>query len=214
MSPISTKRLLRQACALILFAVTPSNGLAKSTVMTDGLTQLRVTDDPVQRRCVVITSSGVHETDQQACKRALSAIPNNFSGLPEGTYLFPDRDRRYARGTCVYPNGKRQLIEGEAVCSQLLNSMGNARVAMAIDPENWIRPKDLKGVPGKRRPIAVSVGVSPTGKATYCTVVRTSENALLDASVCQAISQRAKFDPALDKDGRPIPSAYDRQWAF
>jgi TonB family protein len=186
--------------------------LDKSIILTDGQTQLRVTDEPVKRRCVVVASSGSYEADQHACGRALAAIPSNAAGIPEGTYLFPGRDRRYTNGTCAYPTGVRPTTAEEAVCKQLLNSMGKARVTMAIEPERWVRPADLKDLSRNPGQIMVSIGVSAAGRASYCAVIRSSENASLDALVCQAILTRAKFAPALDKDGQPIPSAYDRQW--
>ena len=210
---LSKLRLLH-TCALMLLALTPSTGLAKSIILTAGQTQLRVTDEPVQRRCVVVASSGSYEADQKACDRALATMPSNALGLPEGTYLFPGRDGRYADGTCTYPTGIRPTIAQQALCAQLLNAMGQARMTMAIEPERWVRPKDLKDLSGNPGPIMVSIGVSTTGRASYCAVIRSSENASLDALVCQAILKRAKFAPALDKDGQPIPSAYARQWTF
>jgi len=92
--------------------------------------------------------------------------------------------------------------------------MGKARVTMAIESERWVRGTDLKKLPVQAGRIMVSIGVSATGKASYCSVVRSSENASFDALVCQAILKRARFDPALDKDGQPIPSAYEREWIF
>jgi hypothetical protein len=205
---------LRHICALALLATISSHGISKSTVVRDGSTELRVSDDPVLRRCVVIATSGSYETDQQACKRASAAVPSNTAGLPEGTYLFPGRDRRYAGGTCVYPNKVRPAKEDEAVCGRLLNGMGSARVAMAIKPDSWIRSADLGGLRGNSRPVALSIGISPEGKASYCVVARSSGNAEFDALICQLVSMRAKFDPALNSEGQPIPSAYDRGWSL
>jgi hypothetical protein len=214
MKQFSRRVSMRSTYFLVLLALTPTTLMAKSTMITDGQTQLRVTDDPVQRRCVVLKSSGVYETDQLACDRALAAIPSIASGLPEGTHLFPGRDRRYASGTCVYRNGARPTTDEKAICTELLDSMGNARVPMAINPESWVRPEDLKGLVGNRGRVAVSIGISTAGEATYCTVAKASANNSLGALVCQSILRRAKFDPALDKDGQPTASAYDRQWAF
>lgn len=209
-----TKLNLLRTCAGMLLTLTPSTGLAKSIILTDGQTQLRVTEEPVQRRCVVVASSGSYEADQKACGRALAKMPSNALGLPEGTYLFPGYDRRYANGTCIYPTGIRPTTAQQALCAQLLSAMGLARVTMAIEPEGWINRQDLKHLSGKHASIAVSVGVSTAGKATYCAVTRSSENAGLEALVCQAILKRAKFIPALDEDGQAIPSAYDRKWRF
>jgi hypothetical protein len=166
----------------MLLALTPSTGLTKSIILTDGQTQLRVTDEPVQRRCVVVASSGSYEADQHACGRALAAIPSNAAGIPEGTYLFPGRDRRYTNGTCAYPTGVRPTTAEEAVCAQLLNSMGKARVTMAIEPERWVRPADLKDLSRNPGRIMVSIGVSTAGRASYCAVMLCAATLLISFS--------------------------------
>lgn len=212
---LATHKLsLRQFGFLILLTLIPSVGMAASRVLIDGKTQLRVTDDPVQRRCVVVATSGSYETDRLACNRALVTMSPIAVGIPEGTYLFPGRDRGYANGTCAYPNGEVPTTAEKAACAQVLTSMGKARVTMAVDPGSWVQPTDFEGVEGNRGIIRVSIGVSTSGRASYCVVVQSSENTSLDSLVCQAILQRARFDPAVDKDGQPIPSSYDRRWTF
>lgn len=208
------KPFLRQACTLVVLAAFSSGGIPKSVVLADGLTQLRATDDPVQQRCVVVATSGSHETDEQACERALAAMPSNTADLPAGTHLFPGRDRRYAGGSCAYPSGWNPSAENKAICARLLTAMGKAKVAKAIEPESWVRDKDLKTLSGNAGSLLVSIGINPEGRATYCTVIQSSKNPHLDFLACQVISQRARFDPALDKDGQPISASYDRRWSF
>lgn len=214
MNLVRHKLSLRQLGFLIPLTIIPSVGMAASHALIDGKTQLRVTDDPVQRRCVVVATSGSYETDRLACNRALVTMSTTAVGVPEGTYLFPGRDRRYANGTCAYPNGEPPTTAEKAACAQVLTSMGKARVTMAIEPESWVQPTDLRGLSGNRGAIMVSIGVSTTGRASYCAVIQSSENASFDSLVCQGILRRARFDPAIDKDGQPTPSAYDRRWTF
>jgi TonB family protein len=185
---------------------------SKSIALVDGASRLIVTDAPVQRRCTVVLSSGSYELDQKACDRALASLPAASGGLPKGSYIFPGRDRRYADGSCVLPDGASKLSNLDSLCTALLQSMGKARVTMAIRPDAWVRSSELRGFQASG-PVTVSIGISPQGKASYCTIARSSGDANFDQAVCQAILKRARFEPALDELGRPVPSMYARQWS-
>jgi TonB family protein len=62
-----------------------------------------------------------------------------------------------------------------------------------------------------RRGIEGTVGfrieVDSTGGATNCQIISTSGNADLDQAACNVILQRARFRPALDHLGRPMPDS-------
>lgn len=57
----------------------------------------------------------------------------------------------------------------------------------------------------------VRLTVSAEGRVTDCTVVSSSGSAELDATTCTLLSRRARFDPALDAQGRPIPATVTRR---
>jgi hypothetical protein len=198
-------------CLLILIAPNPLD--AKIVSMTDGGVEMQVTDLPVQRRCIVTMSSGSYSLDQQACARALAGVPAQFGGLPDGSYLFPGRDRRYADGSCVLAGGSPVPADLTTNCSSLLKQMGEARVAMAVDPQNWIRPADLPRNAGAIQDmIHVSIGISAAGAASFCVPSGSSGSAVLDRAVCDAIIKHAKFEPALDAAGKTAPSVDARQF--
>jgi hypothetical protein len=190
---------------LVLIAADPLD--AKTVSVTDGGVAMQITDLPVQERCVVTLSSGSYLLDHQACARALADVPAQFGGLPEGSYLFPGRDRRYADGSCVLADGSPVPADLASTCASLLKQMGKARVTMAAKREDWVRPADLPGsADATLGSISVSIGVSPAGTARFCVPIRSSGNAVVDKAVCDAVLKRAQFEPALDAGGpaRPV----------
>ncbi len=55
--------------------------------------------------------------------------------------------------------------------------------------------------------VQMAVLVDEAGKVADCTVVATSGVAVLDAQSCAVVQERARFQPALGFDGKPIKSA-------
>ncbi|WP_310469218.1 TonB family protein [Sphingomonas sp.] len=51
----------------------------------------------------------------------------------------------------------------------------------------------------------VSLRIEPSGLPTQCRIVRSSGDSAIDAGLCPLITQRLRFQPALDVRGRPIP---------
>ena len=47
--------------------------------------------------------------------------------------------------------------------------------------------------------------VQPTGLPSDCRVVRSSGDPVVDSGLCPLITDRLRFRPALDDQGRPIP---------
>ncbi len=52
------------------------------------------------------------------------------------------------------------------------------------------------------------LGVGANGRVTDCTIVRTSGSAALDSATCRLMTSRARFIPASDPEGRPVPDSY------
>ncbi len=53
-----------------------------------------------------------------------------------------------------------------------------------------------------------SVQIGTNGRVTSCSVTGSSGHADLDAATCKLVSSRAKFSPALGKDGSPTTGSY------
>lgn len=56
--------------------------------------------------------------------------------------------------------------------------------------------------------VRVAVTVGPDGRATKCKVTRTSGYPVLDDAACKGMERYARFAPALDRKGRPIPGKF------
>lgn len=53
--------------------------------------------------------------------------------------------------------------------------------------------------------VQLSLEVGPNGRVTGCTVTRSSGSALLDSTTCRLMRSRARFTPAVDSSGAPVP---------
>jgi TonB family protein len=81
----------------------------------------------------------------------------------------------------------------------------------ADNPAKWLRssdyPRDMlaKAQPGIVR-FRLSVGAD--GVPTACHIQRSTNSKGFDDAVCKGVMRRARFTPALDKDGQPLASYY------
>lgn len=62
----------------------------------------------------------------------------------------------------------------------------------------------------------VTVSIGTDGRVTGCNVTSSSGNAALDRAACTNLQRRARFEPALDRDGNPTTGSYSRgvQWVI
>jgi TonB family protein len=58
-------------------------------------------------------------------------------------------------------------------------------------------------------PVAFRLSVGPDGRPTACAVTGSSGSAVLDSTTCRLLMERAHFEPARDKRGRPISDSVD-----
>jgi len=87
-----------------------------------------------------------------------------------------------------------------------------SRWAMPVtEPGKWLKssdyPRDMlaRWQPGIVR-FRLSVGAD--GVPTACHIQRSTNSEGFDDAVCKGVMRRARFDPALDKDGKPLASYY------
>lgn len=62
--------------------------------------------------------------------------------------------------------------------------------------------KQIEGTTGFR------VTVGPDGFVTQCQIISSSGSSELDQATCTNVQRRARFDPALDAQGKPMPGTY------
>ena len=60
---------------------------------------------------------------------------------------------------------------------------------------------------GEQAIVNMRVNIDETGSVTQCTIGKTTDTNYLNSPACGPM-QKAKFEPALDKDGQPMPSYY------
>jgi Gram-negative bacterial TonB protein C-terminal len=59
--------------------------------------------------------------------------------------------------------------------------------------------------------LVLAADISERGRPLACRVVVSSRNERMDRAVCSAFRDQARFEPALDAQGRPVPSQYVSQ---
>lgn len=80
-----------------------------------------------------------------------------------------------------------------------------------IDSDDWLRNKDYPAYLARARMegvLTARLTVSKTGKTSSCFVVESNKPQLFDDAVCLGLMRRARFEPALDASGEPVPSYF------
>lgn len=62
--------------------------------------------------------------------------------------------------------------------------------------------------------VGVRVTVTPDGRATGCTVTKSSGHEILDTAACKAVERYSRFDPAWDDDGNPISAPWSTRITY
>ena len=83
------------------------------------------------------------------------------------------------------------------------------------DLEGWAA-KVIKAYPkaamaaGEEGTVGVELAIDETGAVADCTVTRSSSWTRLDEAACSALKAHARFHPAMDSEGRPVPSTFSQ----
>ncbi|MEL7189975.1 MAG: energy transducer TonB, partial [Pseudomonadota bacterium] len=88
---------------------------------------------------------------------------------------------------------------------------------IALNEDKWLNSADFPAYLQKSRmegKVDVRLTVSKTGKPSACTVVQSNKPQLFDDAVCLGLLKRAKFKPAQNGDGEPVPSYYFQRVTF
>lgn len=62
--------------------------------------------------------------------------------------------------------------------------------------------------------VAIRLDIGVDGAVTACTVTGSSGSQSLDSTTCRLLQQRARFSPARDARGRPVPDTYTQHIAW
>ena len=83
---------------------------------------------------------------------------------------------------------------------QWLNRAAITRRIIANYPKGALRK-------GEQAIVQMRVNVDETGAVTQCTIGKATDTQYLNSPACGPM-EMAKFEPALDKDGQPMPSYF------
>jgi len=62
--------------------------------------------------------------------------------------------------------------------------------------------------------VGLRVTVTPDGRASSCTVTRSSGSKILDDAACKGMLRYARFEPALDDKGNPTTGTYSTRITY
>lgn len=80
-----------------------------------------------------------------------------------------------------------------------------------INPAFWITEADYPDAAkqaGAEGVVGFSLDVGANGRVLGCTITLSSRNAVLDEAACRLLARRARFKPARDANGAPLPGTY------
>jgi TonB family protein len=83
------------------------------------------------------------------------------------------------------------------------------RVRPTSNPGNWVKSRDYPSEmlrQGKRAIVHFRLNVDAAGAPTACHIQQSTRPKAFDDAVCKAIMRNAKFEPALDAEGKPLAS--------
>lgn len=182
--------------------------MAENLVLTQGPIEMMLDPAAPELTCRVVRTSGDPATDDAACAAAAAEHRTGALPYPKGTYFYGDAERH--PNECRL-NGKPLPQEFGAMCAAHVQRMRRARFPLAIGSQTWL--SDLGAVHGPGGHGLVRLGIDPEGRARYCLVTKPSGNSELDRRVCEAMTAKARYEPALDSAGAPTFSvdyrAYD-----
>jgi TonB family protein len=156
----------------------------------------------------------------------LGGIPSDFIDLFAATVRI---DVVRKRGTVlVFPiPGAARAAQALRDCnSDLLRAWGVDEAALSalqrpatpIGSElDWFSGSDYPNSAYDRRSrgiVVVRLNVDASGRLADCAVVATSDSSALDAQTCVSIRKRARFEPALGPEGKPVSTAFIRTVAW
>jgi TonB family protein len=91
------------------------------------------------------------------------------------------------------------------------------RAAPAMPIARYITDDDYPAAAiraGEEGTVGTALDISPEGRVTACTITRSSRSAVLDSSTCRLLRARARFTPARDSSGRPVPDRFETAHAW
>lgn len=168
------------------------------------------------------TSSDASATDRSALVEATIATPEQAHAISWFEVQRGSRSPiRFALGPMRQP-----MAALHACTDELLTHWGidvaahrtlGKRVTPRGNPGSWVSSKDYPGLlleRGVQGIIQFRLLIDADGKVSSCHIQQSTRPAEFDKKVCDIMTKRARFDPALDAQGRPIKSYWRSSFRF
>jgi hypothetical protein len=98
------------------------------------------------------------------------------------------------------------LLEWLALAAATAVSIAPIKAEPLVSPARWVRASDLPRSADEAAVTTFDLTIDQSGRPMLCTIVIASGSDRLDSAVCSAVMRRARFKPAQDDTGSPIPS--------
>ncbi|HEV2816935.1 MAG TPA: hypothetical protein VGW40_06920 [Allosphingosinicella sp.] len=184
----------------------PSIAAAAPAIVADGPIEMRVDADAPVLACIVTRTSGDAAADDAACLRALAERGGPGDGFPRDAFIGADAEGRFVE--CHMARAQPAPPDFARLCAARLQALRRARSMVPLNLGGWIGAADLAGVGGAGGRVTARLGIDDRGLPTYCLILASSGNRRLDGVVCPTLLRRARFRPARDAEGRPMPSIF------
>ena len=203
----------------LMLKPSPNGGVMRILVIRKGTTSVYQSPVTVQLGRARLRTSILHYADEKHHFRiaSLNVPMSDFKGNLDATIIgmHGSADETFAVSQL------KPLTDELDKCLVDLQSFWNVgpayadRVASDAKPMRPLRqlfsPGDYPGIAmleGQSGAVKIVFLIDEHGAISDCSVDRTSEVASLDAMSCYVLQSRAKFAPALGKDGKPVRSGY------
>lgn len=100
------------------------------------------------------------------------------------------------------------LLGSEAVACSDHNAQPAVHTRAKVNLANLLSDEDYPASARAAREEGIvdfTLDVGPNGRVTGCTITRSSGSAVLDSTTCRLMRSRARFTPATDAAGAPVP---------
>lgn len=90
-------------------------------------------------------------------------------------------------------------------------------VAPRGSPSSWVTNDDYPAAAiraNQEGTVEFTLSVDASGRSTACAVTKSSGWPLLDQTTCSLIQRRARFTPAMNKEGEAIPSEFSSRFTW
>lgn len=139
----------------------------------------------------VLTALSYNDTGAVIAERT-APVPLDLSGL---------RDAIPALKECAEPLTKRSPDQIPVKGPRLLK-------LPKISGDDFPRGAAPKG------PLTFKLSIGTNGLPTDCSIIQSSGSAAVDSRVCALLKVGARFQPALNDSGQPLPSSWQQRLAF